>query len=95
MARKPKPDRKQDQPEAPSFEAALARLEQIAARLESEDLSLEEAIALAEEGQRLLLVCEKQLTAAETRIHQLVEKAGELTVEPLEAEETEDDSGQG
>ena len=92
MARKPKPDRKQDRAEEPTFEVALARLEEIAARLESEDLPLEEAISLAEEGQRLLMVCERQLTAAEARIHQLVEQAGELTLEPVEAEETEEDS---
>ena len=90
MPRKPRPKQKKDQPDEPTFEAALARLEEIAARLESEDLPLEEAIALAEEGQRLLMVCERQLTAAEARIHQLVEGPGQPTLEPVEAEETDE-----
>lgn len=94
MARKtpreePEPE---PRPEEPTFEVALARLEEIAHRLESEDLALEEAIGLAEEGQRLLALCEKQLAAAEARIQRLVERAGELALEPLEPEEAEDDS---
>ena len=89
MPRKQKPDQKQEQPRDPTFEAALARLEEIAAKLESDVLSLEEAIALAEEGQRLLEVCEKQLTAAEGRIRQLVEQSGKVALEPVEPEETE------
>jgi len=92
MPRKPRPEQKQEQPGEPTFEAALARLEEIAARLESDVLSLEEAIALAEEGQRLLEVCERHLTAAESRIHRLVEQSGKVVLEPVAPEETEGES---
>ncbi len=76
----------------PTFEEALARLEEIAAQLEGDSLSLQEAIALAEEGQRLMEVCEKQLSAAEAKIHQLVERSGDLTLEPFETEGAEEES---
>jgi len=64
------------------FEQALVRLEEIARKLESGDLPLEEAIALAEEGMDLSRLCEERLTAAEAKIQQLVEPAaGEETEE--------------
>ena len=68
----------------PTFEQALARLEEIAERLESTDLRLEEMIALAEEGLKLSQVCERQLTEAEGKIEQLVERMGAPELEPLE-----------
>jgi len=67
-----------------TFEQALARLEEIAGKLESGELRLEEMIALAEEGLRLSQVCEKQLTEAEGRIEQLMERMGGAELEPLE-----------
>lgn len=74
-----------------TFEQALARLEEIAERLESGDLALEEAIALAEEGLKLSQYCEKQLTEAEGKIEQLVERMGAVHLEPLDtAEEGEE-----
>jgi len=66
------------------FEQALARLEEIAAKLESGELRLEEMVALAEEGLRLSQVCERQLSEAEGKIQQLVERMGRLELEPLE-----------
>jgi exodeoxyribonuclease VII small subunit len=68
----------------PSFEDALGRLEEIVARLETGDIALEEAIALAEEGRKLSQACEKQLTKAEGKIEQLVERMGAAGTEPLE-----------
>ena len=94
MADKPKRQRKKVAGSRPSFEEALARLEEIAGRLESGDLALEEAIALAEEGLKLSQFCEKQLTEAEGKIEQLVERLGAVGVEPLDAateEEAEDE----
>jgi exodeoxyribonuclease VII small subunit len=78
------PDAKQ-----PTFEQALARLEEIASGLEGGDLPLEQAIAMAEEGQRLVQLCEKHLTEAAGRIQQLVERAGMVSLEPLDGEEAE------
>jgi len=89
VSRKPKQERGKDEEEGPSFEKALERLEEIAERLEGGDLPLEEAIALAEEGQRLVQTCAKQLTEAEGRIQKLVEQAGTAALEPLEMEEEE------
>lgn len=82
---------KQKQEQEVSFEEALARLEEIAGRLEGGDLPLEEAIGLAEEGLRLSQFCEKQLTEAEGKIVQLVERMGVVGFEPLNAATEEED----
>lgn len=54
-----------------SFEEAYARLEDIVARLESGELSLDDSVALYEEGQRLAKHCGALLDAAELRVQQL------------------------
>ena len=51
-----------------SFEDALKRLEAIVARLETGDASLQEAIDLYAEGDRLKQQCEARLAAATARI---------------------------
>jgi len=50
------------------FEKGLERLEEIAALLDSEKTSLEEALCLYEEGMRLRTSLSKYLTEAERRI---------------------------
>jgi exodeoxyribonuclease VII small subunit len=68
-----------------SFEAALARLEAIVARLEAGNLPLDEAVALYEEGMRLATLCGQRLDTAELRVSQLVTAPGESTeVTPFE-----------
>lgn len=58
--------------EAPTtFEAAMARLDQIVAQMEGGDVGLEEAVTLFEEGQRHLAFCQDRLGAVETRIAEL------------------------
>jgi exodeoxyribonuclease VII small subunit len=65
--------------QAPSFEAALTRLEQIVQRLEKGELALEESLVLYEEGIQLSRLCHAKLEEAEGRIEQLVKDArGEL-----------------
>ncbi|WP_114954868.1 exodeoxyribonuclease VII small subunit [Sphingosinicella terrae] len=54
-----------------SFEAALTRLEEIVRKLESGEASLDEAIALYGEGDRLKQQCESRLQAAQARIEQI------------------------
>ncbi len=54
-----------------SFEDALKRLEEIVRRLESGDASLDEAIRLYGEGDRLRQQCEARLKAAQSRIEQI------------------------
>ena len=57
--------------EALSFEAALKRLEEIVRKLESGEASLDEAIALYGEGDRLRQQCEARLQAAQAKIEQI------------------------
>jgi exodeoxyribonuclease VII small subunit len=66
-----------------TFEDDLARLEAIARQLEAEQLPLEAALALFEEGVVRLRTAAAALTVAEGRVAQLVEDAaGSLSVEP-------------
>jgi exodeoxyribonuclease VII small subunit len=58
-----------------TFEANLARLEQIAASLDRDDLSLEQALTLFEEGIAKLKAASAELAKAEGRVATLVEKA--------------------
>jgi exodeoxyribonuclease VII small subunit len=70
------------------FEKSMARLDQVVKRLESPDLSLDEAMKLFEEGVTLSRECQKQLEEAEARIEILLKKAdGKLVAEPFEPEE--------
>ena len=54
-----------------SFEAALNRLEEIVRKLESGEASLDEAIALYGEGEKLKQQCEARLAAAQARIEKI------------------------
>jgi exodeoxyribonuclease VII small subunit len=57
--------------EAPTFEQALGRLEEIVRTLERGDVSLDDALGLWTEGEALHRRCLELLTAAEGRIEQL------------------------
>jgi len=71
----------------PDFERSLARLEEVVRKLESPQLSLDEAMRLFEEGVGLSRECQKQLEEAEGRVEILLKKAdGKLTAEPFEPE---------
>nr|WP_251127302.1 exodeoxyribonuclease VII small subunit [Exiguobacterium sp. s63] len=61
-----------------TFEAALERLEQIVAQLESGDVPLEEAMTLYEEGVRLSEMCQTKLSAAEKKMDEILELDGTL-----------------
>ncbi|MCJ7822497.1 MAG: exodeoxyribonuclease VII small subunit [Armatimonadetes bacterium] len=86
MTEQSRRQRKKREESGVSVEEALARLEEIAEQLEGGELSLEKAIALAEEGLKLSQLCEKQLTEAEGKVEQLVERMGAVGVEPMELE---------
>ena len=58
-------------PENLTLENALERLEEIVADLEADDLSLEEALQVYEEGVLLSQFCEEQLDAATLRIEEI------------------------
>lgn len=64
-----------------SFEEALSELETIVSRLETGDLSLEESLALFEQGQWLARHCGGQLEAASLRVEQLTSDGEIVTVD--------------
>ncbi len=67
--------------EPKSFEAALARLEEIAVRLESGETGLEESLLIYQEGMQLSNWCQKKLDEAQKKLKILVRnKSGELEI---------------
>ena len=70
--------------EVQNLEKRLARLDAIVAELERENLELEQALALFEEGVGHLRASEQAIGAAELRIQQLLEGgAGEPVLTPI------------
>jgi exodeoxyribonuclease VII small subunit len=68
-----------------SFAHQLERLEEIVRRLESQDLDLDEALKLFEEGVERLREARERLTAAEAKVQQvLATHAGKLRVEDFD-----------
>lgn len=79
--KKPEPAKK------PDFERSLARLEEVVRRLESPQLSLDDAMKLFEEGVELSRECQKQVEEAEGKVEILLKKAdGKMAPEPFEPE---------
>jgi exodeoxyribonuclease VII small subunit len=79
--KKPEPSKK------PDFEKSLVRLEEVVRRLESPQLSLDDAMKLFEEGVQLSRECQKQLEEAEGRVEILLKKTdGKLAAEPFDPE---------
>jgi len=77
-----------ESPRKGEFEKSLARLEEVVKRLESPELSLDEAMKLFEEGVKLSRECQKQLEEAEGRVEILLKKAdGKIVSEPFEPED--------
>lgn len=66
-----------------NFEQDLLRLEEISRTLEEDNVELEEAISLFEEGVKLSKLCLKTLKEAELKITELKSELGKIT----EAEE--------
>ena len=66
-------------PAPPSFESAMARLEEVVEQMENSKLPLEELIRAYEEGTRLIKVCSERLTAAEQRIEIITRDAAGQT----------------
>lgn len=74
------------EPSAPGgFAEDLERLEQIVRRLEAEELDLDEALRLFEEGVQRLRAARERLGAAELRVRQVIaDQAGKLRLEDLD-----------
>ena len=68
-------------------EEQLRRLEAIVQKLESEAVSLDDSIALFEEGVELAVAVRKRLEASEDRIKQIVERSeGLFSLEDFDLE---------
>ena len=79
-AQKPAPDL--------TFEKALAELERLVGRMESGDLSLEQALAAHKRGLELARFCQSRLEAAEQQVKVL---EGDV-LSPLSAADDSDDA---
>ena len=62
-----------------NFEQDLSRLEEISRILEEDNVELEKAILLFEEGVKLSKTCSKTLKQAELKITELKSELGKLT----------------
>src|SRR5512138_2263499 len=72
-----------------SFEQALAELEKIVARMESGELSLEQALATHKRGLELARFCQRKLEAAQQQVKVL---EGEVLKPLAAAAERDEDS---
>ena len=70
----------------PSFEAALAELEALVARMESGELPLQESLAAYKRGAELLACCQAALRDAQQQV-QVLEKG---LLQPFAADEPDD-----
>ena len=64
------------------FEASLAELEALVAKMEDGSLSLEESLAAFERGVALTRACQTALHAAELRIKALTQDGDEVQLSP-------------
>ncbi len=68
------------------FEAAMKRIDEISAKLEDSSLTLDESLALYEEGVSLVRICRKKLEEAEQKISCLYpNEDGEMEEKPFTA----------
>ena len=65
--------------DAVNFEAGIKELEEIVAKLEKNEISLDESLKLFERGVALSAQCNKQLDDAEQKVNVLLKKDGEVT----------------
>ena len=69
----------------PTLQDDLKRLEEVVRQLEAEDIDLDKAIGLFEEGIKRLRSAREQLSSVEQRVQKVLEQAGgELTMTDLD-----------
>lgn len=68
---------------AVDFESSLQTLEQLVAKMEAGDLSLEESLKAFEDGIKLTRECQQALQNAEQKVQVLMQKNGEVIQAPL------------
>jgi exodeoxyribonuclease VII small subunit len=76
----------------PDFEAALAELEALVARLEGGDLPLDEALKTFERGVELTRLCQQSLKSAQQKVEILLKRGSGADIEPFSVAD-EDDNG--
>ena len=87
----PATTKKPEAAKKPEFEFCLTRLEEIVRKLDSANLSLDDAMKLFEEGVQLSRDCQKYLEQAEGKVEILLKKAGgEMVAEPFDPEAEEE-----
>jgi len=75
-----------------TFDAALDKLEELAAQLEEGDVPLEKALEVYESAVHLFAFCRQRLDGMEHRIEQLSETLdGTLTVQPAPSLDADND----
>ena len=76
------------------FEDGLKRLEEIVAKLESGNLSLDESLKLFEEGVKLVRFCNERLAEAQQKVKLLTkDQAGNIIgSQPFESEPSEEET---
>ena len=77
----------------PDFEAALAELEALVARLEGGDLPLDEALKTFERGVELTRHCQASLKSAQQKVEILLKRGSGADIEPFSVAEEEEPSG--
>jgi exodeoxyribonuclease VII small subunit len=71
-------------PDETSLEARLRRLDEILAKMESDDVALEDALRLFEEGVQHVREAERVLSVAELRVEELLSSG---KTRPLDSDE--------
>lgn len=84
------------QPDEPSFEDALQRLDEIVTGMEEGQLSLESMISSYEEGVSLLKLCRNRIDGARRRVELISGdlEGGKATLAPFEAAPADEDSAE-
>jgi exodeoxyribonuclease VII small subunit len=81
------PKKSAPEPASASFEAAMAELEQLVAKMESGELPLEASVAAYQRGSELVQYCAAQLERVEKRVKVL---EGDM-LKPFDAGDEEED----
>jgi exodeoxyribonuclease VII small subunit len=80
-------NKKQEDIESLTFEAALNSLEEIVNQLDTGSIDLDKAVEAYERGAKLKEHCEKKLREAQLRIEKIeVDKNGEITTKVMDTE---------
>lgn len=73
--------------EEPGLEERLGRLDEIVAALEGDEVNLDEALALFEEGVRHVRAAEKALARAELRVEELLDEGSDPRLREMKGRE--------